>query len=32
MPKIDVYSTDGKKVKEVELNDAIFGIKPNEAV
>ena len=32
MPKIAVYSTDGKKVKEVELNDAIFGIKPNEAV
>ena len=32
MPKIDVYSIDGKKVKEVELNEAIFGIEPNEAV
>ena len=32
MPKIDVYSIDGKKVKEVELNEAIFGIKPNKAV
>ena len=32
MPKIDVYSTEGKKVKEIELNEAIFGIEPNEAV
>ena len=32
MPKIDVYSIEGKKVKEVELNEAIFGIEPNEAV
>ena len=32
MPKIDVYSIDGKKVKEVELNETIFGIEPNEAV
>ena len=32
MPKIDVYSINGKKVKEVELNEAIFGIEPNEAV
>ena len=32
MPKIDVYSIDGKKVKEVELNEAIFGIEPNEAI
>ena len=30
MPKIDVLSMDGKKVKEVELNDSIFGIEPNE--
>jgi len=32
MPKIDVYSIEGKKVKEIELNEAIFGIEPNEAV
>ena len=32
MPKIDVYSIDGKKVKDIELNEAIFGIEPNEAV
>ena len=32
MPKIDVYSIEGKKVKEIEINEAIFGIEPNEAV
>ena len=32
MPKIDVYSVEGKKVKEIELNEEIFGIEPNEAV
>ena len=32
MPKIDVLSMDGKKVKEIELNDNIFGIEPNENV
>ena len=32
MPKIDVYSIEGKKVKEVELNEAVFGIEPNEAI
>ena len=32
MPKIDVYGIDGKKVKEIELNESIFGIEPNEAV
>ena len=32
MPKIDVYSIEGKKVKEIELNEAIFGIEPNEAI
>ncbi len=32
MPKIDVYSIEGKKVQEVELKDEIFGIVPNEAV
>ena len=32
MPKIDVYNMQGKKVSDVELNETIFGIKPNEAV
>ena len=32
MPKVDVYSVDGKKLKSMELNDAVFGIEPNEAV
>ncbi len=30
MPKIDVYDIKGKKIKEVELKDEIFGIEPNE--
>ena len=32
MPKIDVYNIEGKKVSDVELNDEIFGIEPNEAI
>ena len=32
MPKIDVYNIEGKKVKQVELKEEIFGIEPNEAV
>ena len=32
MPKVDVYNIDGKKVSEVELNEAVFGIVPNEAI
>ena len=32
MPKIDVYDVNGKKVKEIELKEEIFGIEPNEAV
>ena len=32
MPKVDGYSIDGKKVKDIELNESIFGIEPNEAV
>ena len=32
MPKIDVYDINGKKVKEVELKEEIFGIEPNEVV
>ena len=30
MPKIDVYDITGKKVSEIELNEEIFGIKPNK--
>ena len=30
MPKIDVYDIKGKKVSEVELNEEVFGIEPNE--
>ena len=32
MPKVDVYDLKGKKVSDVELSEAIFGIEPNEAV
>ncbi len=32
MPKVDVLSVDGKKVKELELNENVFGIEPNENV
>jgi len=32
MPNIDVLSVDGKKVKELELNENIFGIEPNENI
>ena len=32
MPKIDVYNMKGKKVSDVELNDNVFGIEPNEAI
>ncbi len=32
MPKIDVYSMDGSKVKELTLSEEIFGIEPNENV
>ena len=32
MPKIDVYDINGKKVKELELNENVFGIEPNEAI
>ena len=30
MPKIDVYNIEGKKVSDMELNENVFGIKPNE--
>ena len=32
MSKVSVYDMNGKQVAETELSDAIFGIKPNEAV
>ena len=32
MPKVDVYNMQGKKVSDVELSEAVFGIKPNETV
>ena len=32
MPKIDVYNMQGKKVSDLELNDKVFGIEPNENV
>ena len=32
MPKIDVYNVEGKKVSDIELNEEIFGIEPNEDV
>ena len=32
MPKIDVYNIEGKKVSDVELNEEVFGIEPNEDV
>ena len=32
MPKVDVYDMKGKKVSDVELAEAIFGIEPNEAI
>ncbi len=32
MPKIDVYDIKGKKVSDIELNESIFGVVPNENV
>ena len=32
MPKVDVLSIEGKKVKELELNENVFGIEPNENI
>ena len=32
MPKVDWYYIKGKKVSDVELAEAIFGIEPNEAI
>lgn len=32
MPKVQVLNMNGEKLNEIELNDTIFGIKPNEVV
>ena len=32
MPQVDVYDINGKKVSDVELNENVFGIEPNEAI
>ncbi len=32
MPKVDVLDIKGKKVSEVELNENVFGIEPNENI
>ena len=32
MPKVDVYDIKGKKVSDIELNEKVFGIEPNENV
>lgn len=32
MASVSVFDMEGKKVSETELNDAVFGITPNEAV
>ena len=32
MPKVDIYDINGKKVSDVELNEKIFGIEPNENI
>jgi len=32
MTKVALYNVEGKQVGELELNDAVFGIEPNEAV
>ena len=32
MPKVNVYNMQGKKVSDVELSEAVFGIEPNENI
>ena len=32
MPKVDVYDIKGKKVSDIELEDSVFGIEPNENI
>ena len=31
MPKVALFNQTGSQVGEIELNDAIFGIEPNES-
>lgn len=32
MPKVALFNQSGSKVGDIELNDAIFGIEPNQHV
>jgi large subunit ribosomal protein L4 len=32
MPKVDLFSQNGSKVSEIELNESVFGIEPNQHV
>ncbi|MFX0561388.1 50S ribosomal protein L4 [Tepidibacillus infernus] len=32
MPKVALYNVNGAQIGEIELSDAVFGIKPNESV
>jgi len=32
MPKVALYNKEGSQVGEIELNDQVFGIEPNESV
>lgn len=32
MPKVALLNVEGAQVGEIELNDAVFGIEPNESV
>jgi hypothetical protein len=32
MPKVPLYNMSGAQVGELELNDSVFGIEPNQAV
>src|SRR5690625_7214462 len=32
MPKVALYKQDGSQVGDVELNESVFGIEPNEHV
>ena len=32
MPKVALYNTQGSQVGDIDLNDEIFGIEPNESV
>ncbi|WP_071396715.1 50S ribosomal protein L4 [Bacillus tuaregi] len=32
MPKVDLFNQNGSKVSEIELNESVFGIEPNQHV